>query len=209
MYLHPAHVNDRLIDDVAARARGAVSRHAGPARRRRRARTRCGAAITARRMKDVIARLPRRDPWLDGPHHRARRLPRRDRARAFDNLLAFVEDVAFDRLGVFTYSVGGRHAGGATWRIRCRPRSWPSAPRSSRRPRTGWPGRARRRSSARARPCWWTGRARIPRFPSRDGWPARRPRSTASCCCATAALTPGRFADVSIVEVDGYELVGE
>ena len=94
---------------------------------------------------------------------------------AFDNLLAFVEDVAFDRLGVFTYSVeegtpaadharpgAGRGDGGAR----------AAGPGDS---RTGSRGRARRRSSARARPCSWTGRARTPPSPSRGGSAGQAP----------------------------------
>src|SRR5262249_21077290 len=49
----------------------------------------------------------------------------------------------------------------------------------------------RRRSSAPGRPCWWTGRARTPRSPSRVAPPARRPRSTAWCCSATGVSRRG------------------
>ena len=41
---------------------------------------------------------------------------------AFDNLLGFIEDVAFDRLGVFTYSAEEGTPGRGPWRTRSRPR---------------------------------------------------------------------------------------
>src|SRR5262247_3960909 len=102
MYLHPAHVTERLIEKWR-RARvvpylDMPVQHGddGILRAMRR-------GVTAKRMLDIIARL--RDA-LPGVTLRTTVLvgfPGETEA-AFQNLLAFVEDAGFDRLGVFTYS---------------------------------------------------------------------------------------------------------
>src|SRR5262247_1291020 len=102
MYLHPAHVNDRLI---ARWARARVVPYLdmpvqhgddGVLRAMRR-------AVTARRMKDIVAQFREAIPGLTVRTTVLVGFPGETEA-AFDNLLAFIEDVAFDRLGVFTYS---------------------------------------------------------------------------------------------------------
>ena len=143
-------------------------------------------AVTARRMKEIVGPVPRGHPGRHRADDGAGGLPGETEA-AFDNLLGFVEDVAFDRLGVFTYSTeegtpaaimadpgpGGDHdrAGGPGGGD------------------PGSPGLAAPEGALRhdARPCWWTGPAPTARSPSRDGWPARLPRSTAWCSSATSA----------------------
>ena len=207
MYLHPAHVNERLDRQVAAGARRAIPRHAGPARRRRRAARdapRRHRAAHEGRHRAASATRSRRH----APHHRARRLPGRDGApRSKPARLRGGRGVRPPRrlhlLG------GGGHAGGG--------HGGPGARRGdgrARRPRPGPPGPARvaaPEGPLRHAPDRAGGRAeRRPRVPLRGAdRRARRPRSTAWCCCATAGSRPGRFAEVSIVEVEGYELVGE
>jgi ribosomal protein S12 methylthiotransferase len=102
MYLHPAHVNDRVLDKFA-RARivpyvDMPVQHGddGVLRAMRR-------AVTARRMleivrqfRDAIADVALRTTVLVG-------FPGETPA-AFDNLLAFLDEARFERLGVFTYS---------------------------------------------------------------------------------------------------------
>ena len=117
MYLHPAHVTDRLIAKWrAARVLPYLDmpvQHGDDAILRAMRR-----GVTAQRMKDIIARL--RDA-LPGVTLRTTVLvgfPGETEA-AFHNLLGFVEDVAFDRLGVFTYSAEGAP----------RPRTWPTRSR--------------------------------------------------------------------------------
>jgi ribosomal protein S12 methylthiotransferase len=102
MYLHPAHVNDRLIA-TWARARvvpylDLPVQHGddGILRAMRR-------AVTARRMKDVVARFRDAIPGLTVRTTVLVGFPGESEA-AFQNLLEFVDDVRFDRLGVFTYS---------------------------------------------------------------------------------------------------------
>ncbi len=103
MYLHPAHVTDRL---VAKWQRARVVPYLdmpvqhgddGILRAMRR-------GVTARRMLDVIARLRDAIPGVTLRTTVLVGFPGETEA-AFHNLLGFVEDVAFDRLGVFTYSV--------------------------------------------------------------------------------------------------------
>jgi ribosomal protein S12 methylthiotransferase len=102
MYLHPAHVNDRL---VAAWARARVVpyldmpiQHADDevlkAMRR---------AVTARRMRDIVAQFRAAIPGVTVRTTVLVGFPGETNA-AFERLLAFVDEVRFDRLGVFTYS---------------------------------------------------------------------------------------------------------
>src|SRR5499426_2113739 len=102
MYLHPAHVNDRLVEKWA-RARvvpylDMPVQHGddGVLRAMRR-------AVTARRMTDIVRQFRQAIPGLTVRTTVLVGFPGETPA-AFDNLLAFIEDVAFDRLGVFTYS---------------------------------------------------------------------------------------------------------
>ena len=102
MYLHPAHVNDRLIDKLA-RARivpylDMPVQHAddGILRAMRR-------AVTARRMREVIRALRAAIPALTLRTTVMVGFPGETEA-AFQALLDFVEEVRFERLGVFTYS---------------------------------------------------------------------------------------------------------
>ena len=102
MYLHPAHVNDRLIDKLA-RARivpylDMPVQHAddGILRAMRR-------AVTARRMREVIRALRAAIPALTLRTTVMVGFPGETEA-AFQALLDFVEEVRFERLGVFAYS---------------------------------------------------------------------------------------------------------
>ncbi|MBI2202714.1 MAG: 30S ribosomal protein S12 methylthiotransferase RimO [Candidatus Rokubacteria bacterium] len=102
MYLHPAHVNDRLVDKWArARVVPYVDmpvQHAddGILRSMRR-------AVTARRMKDVVAQLRAAIPGVTMRTTVLVGFPG-ETDEAFARLLDFVDDVRFERLGVFTYS---------------------------------------------------------------------------------------------------------
>ena len=192
---------------VAARARGAVPRHAGAARRRRdparHAPRRHRAAHEGRRRPAAG-----RDPRRHAPHHRARGLPGRDRGRVPQPArLRGGRGLRPARASSPTRWRRARRP--PTCRIRCRPRSWPSAPSRCRTSRTAWRGRARRRSSAPVRRCWWTGRAPDPAFPFEGRTAGQAPEIDGVVLLRDRTLTPGRFAEVAIVEVEGYELVGE
>src|SRR6266536_2254144 len=102
MYLHPAHVNDRLVEKWA-RARvvpyiDIPIQHADDEILRSMRR-----AVTARRMKDIVAQLRAAIPDVTVRTTVLVGFPGETDA-AFERLLDFVEDVRFDRLGVFTYS---------------------------------------------------------------------------------------------------------
>ncbi|MBI1736638.1 MAG: 30S ribosomal protein S12 methylthiotransferase RimO [Candidatus Rokubacteria bacterium] len=102
MYLHPAHVNDRLVDKWA-RARlvpyvDMPIQHADDALLRSMRR-----AVTARRMKDVVAQFRAAIPGVTMRTTVLVGFPGETDA-AFGRLLELVEDVQFERLGVFTYS---------------------------------------------------------------------------------------------------------
>src|SRR5215471_879533 len=102
MYLHPAHVNDRLIERWA-RARvvpylDMPVQHGddGVLRAMRR-------AVTAKRMREIVRAFRAAIPGLTVRTTVLVGFPGETEA-AFQGLLEFLEDVQFDRLGVFTYS---------------------------------------------------------------------------------------------------------
>ncbi len=102
MYLHPAHVNDRLVDKLV-RARivpylDMPVQHAddGILRAMRR-------AVTARRMREIIDQLRAAIPGLTLRTSVLVGFPG-ETEDAFQRLLDFIEEIRFERLGVFTYS---------------------------------------------------------------------------------------------------------
>jgi ribosomal protein S12 methylthiotransferase len=207
MYLHPAHVNDRLVERWA-RARvlpylDIPIQHADDAVLRSMRR-----AVTARRMKEIVAQFRRAIPGITVRTTVLVGFPGETEA-AFARLLEFVDEVRFDRLGVFTYS----------------PEDGTPSP--------AFPGqvepdvaaeRAARVQEAQDAIAWdratklvgtvsdvlvdgasedsafdWEGRT-AGQAPEIDGVVYLRGRRN---------FTPGRFARVRITEVEGYELVGE
>ena len=229
MYLHPAHVNDRLI------ARWAKARvvpyldmpvqHGddGVLRAMRR-------AITARRMRDVVAQFRAAIPGLTVRTTVLVGFPGEDDA-AVDRLLEFLEDVAFDRLGVFTYSAE---------------EGTPSVAMAGQVPPDVMAERARLVEDLQDRLAWPRQQALVGTTqtvlvdgPSKDPafrWEARnagqapeidglvylgradrRPRGRGGLRLAgtrgvdpdLGRFAPGRFVDVTIAEAEGYELVGE
>ncbi|PYN17495.1 MAG: 30S ribosomal protein S12 methylthiotransferase RimO, partial [Candidatus Rokuibacteriota bacterium] len=102
MYLHPAHVNERLI---ARWARARVVPYLdlpvqhgddGVLRAMRR-------AVTAKRMKEIVGAFREAIPGLTVRTTVLVGFPGESEA-AFQNLLEFLDETRFDRLGVFTYS---------------------------------------------------------------------------------------------------------
>jgi len=206
MYLHPAHVNDRLIAKWQ-RARvlpylDMPVQHGddGMLRAMRR-------AVTARRMREILAEfraaiagLTIRTTVLVG-------FPGESEA-AFENLLAFLEDAAFDRLGVFTFSVE---------------EGTPAASMADQVPADVMAERARLVEDLQDRLVWQRlkalygtrqtvlvdGPAVDPAFPYEGRLAGQAPEIDGVVLLRDPKLSPGRFAEVSIVEADGYELVGE
>jgi ribosomal protein S12 methylthiotransferase len=206
MYLHPAHVNDRLIARWAkARALPYVDmpvQHGDDEILRRMRR-----AVTARRMKEIAAR------WRDAiPDVTLRTtvlvgFPGETEA-AFDNLLAFVEDLAFDRLGVFTYS-----AEDGTSAAQMPDRVPPSVMEERARlvqetqDRLAWP---RQKGLLGTRQTVLVdGPSADSAFPFEGRLASQAPEIDGVVLLRNAKLAPGQFAEIRLAEVDGYELVGD
>ena len=206
MYLHPAHVNDRLLQKWA-RARlvpylDMPVQHGDDQMLRSMRR-----GVTVRRMKEIIAQfrdavagLTVRTTVLVG-------FPGETEAQ-FDNLLAFVEDVAFDRLGVFTYSAEeGTIAAGMPEQVPADVMAERAALVQETQDRLAWP---RQKALFGTRQTVLVdGRGADPAFAFEGRLAGQAPEIDGVVLLRNTALAPGRFADVTLVEVDGYELVGD
>jgi ribosomal protein S12 methylthiotransferase len=206
MYLHPAHVNERLVDKWA-RARVVPYLDMPVQHGDDRVLRAMRRAVTARRMKDVVAQfraavsgLAVRTTVLVG-------FPG-ETDEAFDNLLAFVEEVGFDRLGVFTYSQED---------------GTPAAAMPDPVPPEVMTERAQLVQETQDRLAWERLRAlqgtrqtvlvdgpcADPAFPFEGRLASQAPEIDGVVSLRNRRLRPGRFAEVEIVEVDGYDLVGQ
>ncbi len=206
MYLHPAHVNERLVEKWR-RARvvpylDMPVQHGddGILRAMRR-------AVTARRMKDIVAQFRDAIPGVTIRTTVLVGFPGETDA-AFDNLLAFVEDAAFDRLGVFTYSVEeGTPAATMTGQVPAELMAERAQQVQELQDRLAW---ERQKALFGTRQTVLVdGTSADPAFPFEGRTAGQAPEIDGVVYLRDARLTPGRFADVHIVEVDGYELVGE
>jgi ribosomal protein S12 methylthiotransferase len=207
MYLHPAHVNDRLLDKWS-RARivpyvDMPVQHGDDTILRAMRR-----AVTARRMKDVVTRFRDAIPGVTVRTTVLVGFPG-ETAEAFDNLLAFVEDVRFDRLGVFTYSPeAGTPSPEFADQVDAELAAERAATVQDRQDAISWEANAKLAGAVvdvlvdgpSEDPAFaWEGRM-AGQAPEIDGVVYLRGRND---------FTPGRFARVRIAEVEGYELVGE
>ncbi len=205
MYLHPGHVNDRLIAKwTRARVLPYLDmpvQHGddGVLRSMRR-------AVTARRMKEIIARFRDAIPGLTVRTSVLVGFPGETPA-AFENLLAFIEDSAFDRLGVFTYSAeDGTPAASMAEQVPASVMAERAALVQEAQDRLAWP---RQQALLGTRQTVLVdGPGADPAFPFEGRLAGQAPEIDGVVLLREPALRPGRFADVSIVEVDGYELVG-
>jgi ribosomal protein S12 methylthiotransferase len=206
MYLHPAHVNDRL---VARWARARVLPYLdmpvqhgddGVLRAMRR-------AVTARRMKEIVAQFREAIPGLTVRTTVLVGFPGETEA-AFDTLLGFIEDVAFDRLGVFTYSTEeGTPAATMADPVPAEVMAERAALVEETQDRLVWP---RQKALYGTRQTVLVdGPGADHAFPFEGRLAGQAPEIDGVVLLRDRRLTPGRFADVRIVEVDGYELVGE
>jgi ribosomal protein S12 methylthiotransferase len=205
MYLHPAHVNDRLVE-TWARARvvpylDMPVQHGddGVLRAMRR-------AVTARRMKDLVARFRAAIPGVTVRTTVLVGFPG-ETEQAFANLLSFVEDTGFDRLGVFTYSPED---------------GTPSVDMADHVPADVARERAEAVEETQDRIVWARQQALVGSVhevlvdgPSEDPAFAFEARTAGQApeidgvVYLRGRFTPGAFARVRISEVHGYELVGE
>jgi len=206
MYLHPAHVNDRLLAKwQRARALPYLDmpiQHAddGVLRAMRR-------GVTARRLREVFRAFREAIPGLTLRTTVLVGFPGESEA-AFENLLEFIEEVCFDRLGVFTFSAE---------------EGTPAATMAGHVSREVREERARIVQEWQDRIVWERQKALVGTVqtvlvdgPSEDpvyAWEGRlagqAPEIDGVVYLSDRRLTPGSFARVRIVEVEGYELVAE
>ena len=163
--------------------------------------------VTARRMKDIVAQFRDAIPGVTLRTTVLVGFPGETEA-AFDNLLAFVEDAAFDRLGVFTYSVEeGTPAAAMADQVPAEVMAERAQQVQDLQDRLAWP----RQKALFGTPqtVLVDGPSADPAFPFEGRTAGQAPEIDGVVLLRDRALTPGRFAEVRIVEVDGYELVGE
>jgi ribosomal protein S12 methylthiotransferase len=206
MYLHPAHVNDRLIERWAtARVVPYLDlpvQHGddGILRAMRR-------AVTARRMKEIVADFRSAIPGLTVRTTVLVGFPGETEA-AVERLLAFLDDVRFDRLGVFTYSPE---------------ESTPSPSYADQVPAEVATERAARIQESQDRIAWERaeklvgseqevlvdGPSEDPAFPWEGRTAGQAPEIDGVVYLRNRDVRPGHFARVRVVQVEGYELVAE
>jgi ribosomal protein S12 methylthiotransferase len=206
MYLHPAHVNERLLAKwQRARVIPYVDmpiQHADDLLLRRMRR-----AVTSRRMREIFDLFRQAIPGVTLRTTVLVGFPG-ECDDAFARLLDFIEEVRFDRLGVFTYSTE---------------EGTPAVSMDGQVPPEVAAERARIVQDTQDRVAWEAQRALCGTIqtvlvdgPSEDlafAWEGRTagqaPEIDGVVYLGDGALRPGRFAKVRIVEVEGYELVGE
>jgi ribosomal protein S12 methylthiotransferase len=206
MYLHPAHVNDRLIERWA-RARvvpylDMPVQHGddGVLRAMRR-------AVTAKRMQEIVRSFRAAIPELTIRTTVLVGFPG-ETETAFQNLLEFLEETGFDRLGVFTYSPE-EGTPSITYADQITPEiaSERSAIVQEHQDRRAW-----ERAAALAGTLvdvLVDGPSEDPAFPFEGRTAGQAPEIDGVVYLKDRGLTPGKFARIRIVEVEGYELVGE
>src|SRR5499433_1101030 len=206
MYLHPAHVNDRLVEKWAhARVVPYLDmpvQHGddGILRAMRR-------AVTARRMKDIVAQFRAAIPGLTVRTTVLVGFPGETEA-AFANLLDFVEDVAFDRLGVFTYSPEeGTPSPAFADQVPAELAAERAAAVQEAQDRIAWERGAKLVGTVRD--VLVDGPSEDPAFAFEGRTCGQAPEIDGVVYVRDRDLMPGRFARLRIVEVEGYELVGE
>jgi ribosomal protein S12 methylthiotransferase len=205
MYLHPAHVNDRLLAKWRrARVLPYIDmpvQHGddGVLRAMRR-------AVTAARMREVVAGFREAIPGVTVRTTVLVGFPGETEA-AFENLLRFLDDVCFDRLGVFTYSPEeGTPSPGFVDQVAAETAAERAAAVQESHDRRVW---------ERSHALVGTVQTVLVDSPSEDpafdweGRTAGQAPEIDGVVYVRGRLTPGRFAPVRITAVEGYELVGE
>jgi ribosomal protein S12 methylthiotransferase len=206
MYLHPAHVNDRLIERWA-RTRvvpylDLPVQHGddGVLRAMRR-------AVTARRMKEIVAAFRAAMPELTVRTTVLVGFPGESEA-AFATLLEFVEDVAFDRLGVFTYSPEeGTPSPAFPDQVPAEVAAERAAAVQEVQDRIAWDRGTKLLGSVHD--VLVDGPSEDPAFAFEGRTAGQAPEIDGVVYLRDGDLVPGRFARIRVVEVEGYELVGE
>jgi len=207
MYLHPAHVSDRLVE-TWARARvvpylDLPIQHADDAILKSMRR-----GVTARRMREIVALFRAAVPGVTVRTTVLVGFPGETDA-AVERLLEFIDDVRFDRLGVFTYSPEeGTPSPGYAGQVDAEVAAERAARVQEAQDAIAWERAGTLVGTvaevlvdgpAEDSAFDWEGRT-AGQAPEIDGVVHLRGRGD---------FTPGRFGRVRVVEVDGYELVGE
>jgi ribosomal protein S12 methylthiotransferase len=206
MYLHPAHVNDRLIERWA-RARvvpylDMPVQHGddGVLRAMRR-------AVTAKRLREIVRAFRDAIPGLTVRTTVLVGFPGETEA-AFQSLLEFLEDARFDRLGVFTYSPE-EGTPSVTYADQVGPEL--AAERAAivqeQQDRRAWEQSAA--LAGTVADVLIDGPSEDPAFAWEGRTAGQAPEIDGVVYLRDRRLMPGRFARIRIVEVEGYELVGE
>jgi len=163
-------------------------------------------AVTARRMKEVIQAFRTAVPGVTVRTTVLVGFPGETEA-AFERLLAFVDDLRFDRLGVFTYSPEeGTPAVGREGAVPPDVAAERAAQVQELQDGLAWE-RLKRLAGTEAE-VLVDGAAEDPAF----AWEARTAGQAPEIdgvVYLQGRFEPGRFARVRLVEVEGYELVGE
>ena len=163
--------------------------------------------MTARRMKDIVAQFRAAIPGLTVRTTVLVGFPGETDA-AFENLLTFVEDVGFDRLGVFSYSSEeGTPASTMPDQVPAEVRAERAQQVQDLQDRLAWPRQAALVGTRHT--VLVDGPSEDAAFPSEGRTAGQAPEIDGVVYLRNRRLTPGRFAEVRIIEVDGYELVGE
>ena len=206
MYLHPAHVNDRLI------ARWAQARvvpyldlpvqHGDDAVLRAMRR-----AVTARRMQEIVGAFREAIPGLTVRTTVLVGFPGESDA-AFQNLLEFLDDVRFDRLGVFTYSPEeGTPSPAYPDQVPAELAAERAAIVQELQDGVQWERHGKLVGSVQE--VLVDGPSEDPAFAFEGRTAGQAPEIDGVVYLRDGDLTPGRFARVRILEVEGYELVAE
>jgi len=206
MYLHPAHVNDRLVERWA-RARvvpylDMPVQHGddGVLRAMRR-------AVTAKRMREIVRAFRAAIPGLTVRTTVLVGFPGETEA-AFQNLLEFLEDARFDRLGVFTYSPEeGTPSIASPDQVAPDVAAERAAIVQEHQDRRAWEQSAG--LAGTVTDVLIDGPSEDPAFAWEGRTAGQAPEIDGVVYLRDRGLTPGRFARIRIVEVEGYELVGE
>src|SRR3989442_822353 len=206
MYLHPAHVNDRLIERWA-RARvvpylDMPVQHGddGVLKAMRR-------AVTATRIRDIVRAFREAIPGLTVRTTVLVGFPGESEA-AFQNLLEFLDEVRFDRLGVFTYSAEeGTPSPKYPDQVAAEVAAERAALVQQYQDRLAWERGAP--LAGAVTDVLVDGPSEDPAFAWEGRTAGQAPEIDGVVYLRDRSLTPGHFARIRIVEVEGYELVGE
>jgi len=206
MYLHPAHVNDRLVERWAhARVVPYLDmpvQHGddGVLRAMRR-------AVTAKRMREIVRAFRAAIPGLTVRTTVLVGFPGETEA-AFQNLLEFLEDARFDRLGVFTYSPEeGTPSIASPDQVAPDVAAERAAIVQEHQDRRAWEQSAG--LAGTVTDVLVDGPSEDPAFAWEGRTAGQAPEIDGVVYLRDRGLAPGRFARIRIVEVEGYELVGE